>query len=87
MQPGAVVTMEMEMRTASPHAQIQAVRYAVLDDETEITYQPGGGHIASTRVTLAGGSIELVVECFDRQGRSSGRQSAIITGCSLAAQF
>jgi hypothetical protein len=77
----------MEMRSASPQAQIQAARHAVLEDETEITFQPGGGYVASTRVERGDGVLELIVECFDRNGRSGGRQTATICGSRLAAQL
>ena len=75
------------MRSASPQAQIQAPRFAMLADNTEISFQPGGGYVATSRIEHESGEIELVIECFDRNGVSGGRQTALIQGCCLSAQF
>jgi hypothetical protein len=73
------------MRAASPLAQLQAPRMAFLDGDAEIMFLPGGGHIATKRIELADGSLEIAVESFDRNGISGGRQTAVIQGCRLAA--
>ena len=75
------------MRSASPQTQIQFARLAVLPDDTEVTFQPGGGYVATSRVEHGDGALEIVIESFDRYGVSGGRQSATIRGCSLASRY
>ena len=81
------LSQETEMHSASPQTRIQASRIAMLADDTEITFLPGGGHMATARFEREDGAIELCIELFDRHGVSGGRETATIRGSRLAALF